>query len=90
MGDHGSYPVKTRCEVRDESDLSPDLLGHEGWRVEVRDVTTTGEAEYTTRRFYVGRSTGWRPCHLEVYNRRSTGGSPAQKHYSSVRRLYKR
>ncbi len=48
-----------RAAVRDLSGLTPQLLDLEGWRVEVD--TMAGE----TRRFYVGRSTGWRPCHLE-------------------------
>lgn len=26
------------------------------------------------KRFNVGRSTGWMPCHLTVHNRRSRGG----------------
>ena len=67
---------------RDFSDLTPQLRGLEGWRVEV--VTLYGE----TRRFIVGRSTGWRPIHLEVHNRRSTGGGGAEKQYRSVRALY--
>jgi hypothetical protein len=49
-------------------------------------VVTTMEGE--TRRFIVGRSTGWRPCHLEIHNRRSTGGGAASREYKSVRRLY--
>ena len=68
-----------RDAARDLSDLSPQLLGLERKRVEV--VTTYGEK----RRFYVGRSTGWRPIHLEIHNRRSTGGPAAERHYASVR-----
>ncbi|HZZ98311.1 MAG TPA: hypothetical protein VFG51_00080, partial [Candidatus Saccharimonadia bacterium] len=68
---------------RDWSQLSPQLKGHEGYRVEV--VTDYNEK----RRFIIGRSNGWKPCHLEVNNRRSTGGSGAEKHYKSVRILYK-
>jgi hypothetical protein len=41
-----------RDAARDNSDLSPQLVGLEGYRVEV--VTTYGE----TRRFIVGKSTG--------------------------------
>lgn len=67
---------------RDNSGLSPQLIGLEGWRVEV--VTTYGEK----RRFIVGKSTGWRPCHLEVLTRRSLGGGSADKEYASVRKLY--
>lgn len=68
----------------DYSGLTPQLLNHEGWRVEV--VTTYGE----TRRFYVGRSTGWKPCHLEIKRRDSDGGFSAEYKYQSVRRLYRR
>ncbi len=70
--------------VRDLSGLTRQLLDLEGWRVEVD--TMAGE----TRRFYVGRSTGWRPCHLEVLTRRSMGGDAADKQYRAVRPLYQR
>jgi hypothetical protein len=72
-----------RERLRDNSGLTPQLVGLEGWRVEVE--TTYGEK----RRFIVGRSTGWRPCHLEIANRRSSGGGSAEKEYKSVTRLYK-
>jgi hypothetical protein len=72
-----------REKIRDLSGLSPQLVGLEGWRVEV--VTTYGE----TRRFIVGRSTGWRPCHLEIARRNSSGGGAAEHQYASVRRLYR-
>ena len=71
-----------RGAIRDNSGLSVHLIGLEGWRVEV--VTDYGE----TRRFIVGKTTGWRPCHLEIARRTSSGGSPAEQHYQSVRRLY--
>lgn len=72
-----------RHRLRSDAGLSPQLRGLEGWRVEVE--TTYGE----TRRFIVGRSTGWVPCHLEIARANSSGGMPAEKHYKSVRRLYK-
>ncbi len=72
-----------REAMRDYSGLSPQLRGKEGYRVEV--VTDYDE----TRRFIVGRSTGWRPCSLEINNRRSMGGPSAEMHYKSVRVLYK-
>lgn len=53
---------------RCESDLTPELRGLEGKRVEVVDCY--GE----TRRFWVGRSTGWLPIHLEIERRNSGGG----------------
>lgn len=60
------YNRKTlkRCEI----ELVPELKGLEGKRVEV--VDNYGE----TRRFIVGRSTGWMPCHLEISRRNSSGG----------------
>ena len=64
-----------RCPV----ELSPQLSGLEGHRVEV--VDTWGER----RRFQVGKSTGWMPCHLEVHNCRCVGGPAAEREYKSVR-----
>lgn len=78
---HGLGGIYT-CTFRDESDLTPQLVGLEGWRVEVEDYDLA-----RPRRFYVGKSTGWRPCHLEVLTSRSRGGSPAAKHYFSVKKL---
>lgn len=57
-----------RTGKRCEATLTPELIGLEGQRVEVVDCY--GE----TRRFYVGKSTGWMPAHLEVHNRNSSGG----------------
>lgn len=69
-----------RDRLRDNSELSPQLTGLEGWRVEV--VDHDGE----TRRFNVGKSTGWRPCHLEIHNSRSMGGGCADSRgYASVK-----
>jgi hypothetical protein len=68
---------------RDNSELSQQLIGKEGWRVEV--VTRYGER----RRFIVGRSTGWKPIHLEVKTRRSLGGMAAESDYASVRMVEK-
>ena len=56
--------------VRCPLELTPELQGLEGKRVEV----TNPEGE--KRRFWVGKSTGWLPCHLEIKTRRSTGGEP--------------
>ena len=55
---------KLRCPV----ELTPQLTGLEGKRVEVID--RHGER----RRFIVGKSTGWLPCHLEISRRNSSGG----------------
>ena len=56
-----------RCPV----ELTPELVGLEGRRVEV-----TGPDGYR-KRFTVGRSMGWMPLHLEIANRRSMGGGAA-------------
>jgi hypothetical protein len=69
--------------IRDLSGLCPQLLGLEGWRVEVK--TKHGE----TRRFIVSRSTGWCPCHIELRTRASSGGFPADREYASVRAIAK-
>lgn len=71
-----------RSQLRDYSALTTQLLGLEGWRVEVD--TSYGE----TRRFIVGRSTGWTPIHIELLRRDSSGGAPAPKDYEAVRKVY--
>ena len=71
-------PYAIRQQLRSDAGLSPQLKGLEGCRVEV--VTLDGEK----RRFWVGRTTGWIPCHLEIHNRRSLGGYPAETRYKSV------
>ncbi len=71
-----------RDELQNLSGLNPQLLGLEGWRVEVN--TSYGE----TRRFIVGRSTGWKPCHLEIHRRDSSGGMAAARSYEKVTPLY--
>ncbi|KAB3178557.1 hypothetical protein F9047_11585 [Escherichia coli] len=63
-----------KCPV----ELSPQLKGLEGRRVEV--VTMYGEK----RRFIVGRSTGWLVTHLEIPRANSSGGMSAEKQYKSV------
>lgn len=74
---------RERDLVRSDASLSPQLMGLEGWRVEV--VTDYGER----RRFIVGKSTGWIPCHLEISRRSAFGGMAAEKHYQFVQKLYK-
>jgi hypothetical protein len=71
-----------RALLRDNRSLTPQLVGLEGWRVEV--VDKWGEK----RRFIVGRSTGWKPCHLEISRRTSLGGSAVMgAPFQSVRQL---
>lgn len=83
-------PATAKDKLRDNSGLSPQLIGLEGWRVAVVDCHDD-EEEPAERRFIVGKSTGWRPCHLELYNRRSHGGGSAMRRYVTVRNvLYKR
>lgn len=53
---------------RSKTELTAQLIGLEGKRVEV--VTSEGKTE----RFYVGKSTGWIPCHLMVKRIDSMGG----------------
>ena len=53
---------------RCDAELTPELIGLEGKRVEV--TTPAGDKS----RFYVGKSTGWMPCHLEIKTRASSGG----------------
>jgi hypothetical protein len=65
--------------IRCNADLSSQLIMFEGRRVEV--VDQSGK----TRRFRVQRSGGWLPCHLEIKTTRSTGGTPADREYQSVR-----
>lgn len=72
-----------KARIRSDAGLSPQLVGLEGKRVEVE--TTYGEK----RRFYVGRSTGWVPCHIERKLRTSDGGMAAERSYKSVRELRK-
>ena len=53
---------------RSEAELTPQLIGLEGCRVEVSD------SYGNVRRFNVGKSTGWMPCHLELSHRYCRGG----------------
>lgn len=69
------FPRHSACELaktgqRCAIELTGALRGLEGQRVEV--TYPDGEK----RRFWVGKSTGWMPCHLEITNRRSHGGGP--------------
>ncbi len=68
-----------RTGIQLKAELTPSLVGLEGRRVEVVDV------DCETRRFIVGKSTGWIPCHIELHNVRSTAGMAAHKDYVLVR-----
>jgi hypothetical protein len=69
---------------RCEAELNMQLVGLEGERIEV--VTEYGEK----RRFIVGKSTGWLPCHLEIKRIDSTGGPAVEDRYKSVRTIRQR
>ena len=60
-------PHAQRERVSDKSGLCAELIGREGCRV--------AATLYRERvRFHVGKSTGWRPCHLRMHNVTSRGG----------------
>ena len=58
---------------RSASQLTPELIGLERMRVEVRHRWKPDGA-VEVRRFIVGKSSGYIPCHLEIKTRRSIGG----------------
>lgn len=72
-----------RKKLRSDAGLTPQLIGLEGWRVEVEDI------DGTLRRFNVGRSTGWIPCHIELARIDSNGGGGCQLEYTSIRKIRK-
>jgi hypothetical protein len=53
---------------KSKTGLYQPFIGHEGRRVEVF------YHDGSSARFYIGRSTGWIPCHLEIKQSNSTGG----------------
>lgn len=70
---------------KSKSELIPEFIGKEGERVEV--VTKWGEAS----RFYIGISTGFIPCHLEISRNNSLGGpSVCGYPFQSIKFLGKR
>ena len=52
--------------------LTPELIGLESKRVEVRHRWDSGREE--TTRFIVGKSGGWIPCHLQISRRNAISG----------------
>jgi hypothetical protein len=66
--DQGACFAAANPGLRCNAELCPALIGLEGQRVEV----TCPDGQRS--RFYVGKSTGWMPAHLEIKTRRSHGG----------------
>jgi len=80
QGSKHEAATRDRCPA----DLHAQLIGLEGWRVEVTDQ------DDNTYRFIVGRSTGWMPCHLQIARRNSSGGPAVDSRpFKKVTRLYK-
>ena len=47
------------------------------WKEGFEDFSGYGcQTEGRKARFYVGKSTGWKPCYLQIYRRDSIGGIP--------------
>ena len=70
---------------RDLSGLVPALVGVEGWRIEAT------YPDGTKARYYVSRSTGWRPCHIEVSRRGAFGGGQVWwPEGTTFRKLYRK
>jgi len=72
-----------RMRYRFTCELCPQLLNLEGTRVEVLDPFEDSKP----RRFRVGRSTGWMPCHLEIESSDDGYGDAALSDYLYVRPL---
>lgn len=81
-------PESERAKVRSTGSLAPQLIGLEGWRVELTYRFPSGNEECV--RGIVGRSTGWLPIHLLRKRRDSLGGEGVFADLIvHVRRLYK-
>lgn len=63
-----AYEKHTTTGWRSKSELYHPFIGNEGRRVEVE--YNDGEKE----RFYIGKSTGWIPCHIMIKKSNSSGG----------------
>lgn len=77
-------PRLQKEQLRDYSNLSPQLIGKENVMVEVIDNDGS-----EPRRFFVGRSGGPAPVHVELPSRDAKVGEQAKKRYKSVRRIAK-
>lgn len=80
--DHNTWSKLSQTEKMNSTDLSDinaSIALYRGCRIEATDQY--GE----TRRFWVGQSTGWKPCTLEIKTTRSMGGSPAYGEYTNIK-----
>lgn len=77
----GAYHAKitnNKCDA----ELIPELIGLEGKHVEVTD------SDGNTRDFWVGKSSGWMPCHIELKSKKSPDGIPVYgKPFKSIKAL---
>jgi hypothetical protein len=72
--DFGSVVHNTRG-LRCPANLHPKLIGLEGKKVRVEWVEKSELGDVTEFiEFYVGKSTGWMPVHLELKRKSSDGG----------------
>lgn len=60
---------------KSKTELYEPFIGHEGKRVEVEYLD--GEKE----RFYIGKSTGWIPCHIMVKQSNSVSGCAVLRNF---------
>lgn len=74
----------TRTGYRFTCELDPKLIGHEGKQVRV--VNRLGETET----FWLGKTTGWIPCHLAIKSRKDNFGEPVWSPVQSVTVLKER
>lgn len=61
--------LNSKTGWKSKSELIPEFIDREGWRVEVKTAYDTVE------RYIIGKSTGFIPCHLEIKKRGSSGGA---------------
>lgn len=65
---------------RSSSELNPKLIGLEHRRIECK-------LDGKKIKFYVGKSTGWIPCHLQIKTSRSHGGMSISNNPDSIKNI---
>lgn len=65
---------------RSSTELNPKLIGLEHKRIEC-------ELDGEKVRFYVGKSTGWIPCHLLIKTSRSHGGMSISNNPNAIQKI---